>query len=87
MTQEQRSNNLGKEAKQLLAPIAGRHIMERQQKAQTVWHGITLQDGSVTCQSSVPTRAVEAAVVAFKVHSPDLLQVTFLSPHDAYCSP
>ena len=85
MTGEQRNNNLGKEAKQSLAPTAGRHAMERQQKAQTVWHGVALQDGSVACQSLAATEAVEAAVAAFKVHSSDLLQVTFLSPHDA-CS-
>ena len=85
MTGEQRNSNLGKEANQLLAPIAGHHSLERQQKAQTVWHGIELKDGSVTCQSSAPTEAVEAAVAAFRVHSSDLLQVTFLSLHDACC--
>ncbi|DBA84198.1 TPA: hypothetical protein ACH3X2_006266 [Trebouxia sp. C0005] len=77
MTGEQRNNNLGKEAKQSLAPTAGRHAMERQQKAQTVWHGVALQDGSVACQSLAATEAVEAAVAAFKVHSSDLLQDVF----------
>ncbi|KAA6417845.1 MAG: lipase class 3 family [Trebouxia sp. A1-2] len=51
--------------------------MERQQKAQTVWHGVALQDGSVACQSLAATEAVEAAVAAFKVHSSDLLQDVF----------
>ncbi len=83
MTGEQRNSTLGKEAKQLLAPTFGHHAMERQQKAQTVWHGITLQDGSITCQSSAHTGAVEAAVAAFKVQSSELLQVTFLSLHNA----
>ena len=83
MTGEQRHNNLGKEAKQLLALIADRHVMERQQKAQTVWHGIALQDANVRCQSSAPTEPVEAAVAAFRLHSSDLLQVKMLSLHDA----
>ncbi len=87
MTGEQRNSTLGKEAKQLLAPTAGHHTMERQQKAQNVWHGITLQDGSITCQSSAPTGAVEAAIAAFKVQSSELLQVTFLSGHNACCLP
>lgn len=77
MTGEQRHNNPGKEAKQLLALIADRHVMARQQKAQTVWHGIALQDANVRCQSSAPTEPVEAAVAAFRLHSSDLLQDVF----------
>ncbi|DBA88587.1 TPA: hypothetical protein ACH3X1_004236 [Trebouxia sp. C0004] len=77
MTGKQRHTNLAKEAKQLLAPRARHRALERQQKAQIVWHGIALQDGSFTCQSSAPTGAVEAAVAAFKVHSSDLLQDVF----------
>ncbi len=70
--------SLTKEARQLLMPFnvhAPLHSSSRQKEASPVWHGIDLTEGSKPSATMAPANTVEAAATAFKVHTPELLQV------------